>query len=66
MSNMHQWTVRISQGRGEGRQIKYAKKADSQMIKVSDSMTNSVSIDLLERDYGTRMAVDSLDNEGEG
>ena len=66
MSNMHQWTVRISQGREEGRQIKYAKKADSQIIKVSDSITNSVSIDLLERYYGTIMAVDSLYNEGEG
>jgi hypothetical protein len=36
------------------------------MIKPSDSITNSVSIDLIERYYGAIMAVDSLDNEGEG
>ena len=49
MSSMHQWRGRISQGRGGGRQVKYAKKADSQMIKVSESITNSVIIDPIER-----------------
>jgi hypothetical protein len=62
---MHQWGEWISQGRGGGRQVKYAKKADSQMIKPSESITNSVIIDLIERHYGAIMTVDSLDHEGE-
>jgi hypothetical protein len=66
MSSMHQWRGRISQGRGGGRQVKYAKKADSQMIKVSESITNSVIIDPIERQYGAIMTIDSLDNKGGG
>ena len=46
--------------------MKYAKKADSQMIKVSESITNSVTIDPIERYYGAIMTADSLDNEGKG
>ena len=46
--------------------MKYAKKADSQMIKVSESITNSVIIDPIERQYGAIMTIDSLDNEGGG
>jgi hypothetical protein len=46
---MHQWGGRMNQERGWGRQVKYAKKADSQMIKPSESITNSIIIDLLER-----------------
>ncbi len=66
MGSMHQWGWRISQGRWRGRQVKGVKKAHSQMIKVGDSITNSVSIDILEKYYDTIMAVDSLDNEGRG
>jgi hypothetical protein len=49
MSSIHQWGGRISQGRWRGRHVKGVKKADSQMMKASDSITNSVSIDPIER-----------------
>jgi len=36
------------------------------MIKVSESITNSVTIDPIERYYGAIMIADSLDNKGAG
>jgi hypothetical protein len=65
MSSMHQWGGWISQGREGGGQVKYAKKADSQMIKLSESIANYVIIDLIKRHYCAIMTVDSLDHEGE-
>jgi hypothetical protein len=63
---MHQWGGWISQGREGGRQVKYAKKADLQMIKLSESVKYYAIIDLIERHYGAIMTLDSLDHEGEG
>jgi hypothetical protein len=48
MTHMHLLEARMGQGRGGGRQVKERVRADSQMIKVWDYITDSVSIYLIE------------------
>jgi hypothetical protein len=57
---MHQLAERMRQGRWRegGRQVTKSIRADSQIIKVSNSITNSVIT------YDMIMAVDTWDHEG--